>query len=225
MGAGAGHQLLIVIPSLDIVVVRNGATLTNVVNDWWSAIEDLVLAPLSAAVLDQPYPPSSVIRAIHFDDESAIVRKAPDSDNWPITWGDDDHLYTAYGDGHGFEPLIKPKLSLGFARVEGGPADFRGFNIRSETGERVGNGVNGVKASGMLMIDGTLYMLVRNTKNSTLAWSTDHGVTWTWGFTFDTSFGCPAFLNFGRNYAGARDDFVYVYSQDGPAPTSRTTES
>ena len=54
------------------------------------------------------------------------------------------------------------------------------------------------------------------TSNSTLAWSTDHAVTWTWGFTFDTSFGCPAFLNFGRNYAGARDDYVYIYSQDGP---------
>jgi len=216
MGAGAGHQLLVVIPSLDIVVVRNGATLTNVVKDWWSAIEGLVLDPLSAAVLDHPYPPSKVIRAIHFDDEAAIVRKAPDSDNWPITWGDDDHLYTAYGDGHGFEPLIKPKLSLGFARVEGGPADFRGFNIRSDTGERTGNGAKGAKASGMLMVDGTLYMWVRNTKNATLGWSADHGVTWTWGFTIDTSFGCPAFLNFGRNYAGARDDYVYIYSQDGP---------
>ena len=27
-------------------------------------------------------------------------------------------------------------------------------------------------------------------------------------------FRCPTFLNFGRNYAGARDDFVYVYSHD-----------
>ena len=31
---------------------------------------------------------------------------------------------------------------------------------------------------------------------------------------FTTSFGCPTFLNFGKNYAGARDDFVYVYSHD-----------
>jgi len=59
-------------------------------------------------------------------------------------------------------------------------------------------------------------MLVRNTGNSTLAWSENHGKQWTWGFTFDTSFGCPTFLNFGRNYAGAQDDYVYVYSQDGP---------
>ena len=29
-----------------------------------------------------------------------------------------------------------------------------------------------------------------------------------------TSFGAPTFLNFGRNYAGARDGYVYVYSFD-----------
>jgi hypothetical protein len=29
-----------------------------------------------------------------------------------------------------------------------------------------------------------------------------------------TSFGCPTFLNYGRNYAGARDNFVYVFSPD-----------
>jgi hypothetical protein len=168
-------------------------------------------------VNDAPYPPSKVIHSIHFDDESQIVRKAFDSDNWPITWGDDDQLYTSYGDGHGFEPLIKPKLSIGFARIDGGPTNFQGINIRSESGETTGGGVKGPKASGMLMIDRTLYMWVRNVKNSQLAWSADHSVTWTHGFKFNTSFGCPAFLNFGKNYAGARDEYVYTYSQDGPS--------
>ncbi|MEZ5391358.1 MAG: DUF4185 domain-containing protein [Bryobacterales bacterium] len=28
------------------------------------------------------------------------------------------------------------------------------------------------------------------------------------------SFGAPTFLNFGKNYAGARDGYVYLYSQD-----------
>ena len=50
---------------------------------------------------------------------SAIVRKAPDSDNWPLTWADDDHLYTAYGDGTGIRPKVPEKLSLGLARIEG----------------------------------------------------------------------------------------------------------
>ena len=60
-------------------------------------------------------------------------------------------------------------------------------------------------------------MLVRNVSNSQLAWSPDHGRTWEWGFRFETSFGCPSFLNFGRNYQGARDEYVYLYSSDGPS--------
>jgi hypothetical protein len=67
----------------------------------------------------------------------------------------------------------------------------------------------------MLMVNGILYMWVRNAANSQLAWSADRGRTWQWGFRFTTSFGSPAFLNFGRDYAGARDGFVYIYSQDG----------
>ncbi|MHC4682534.1 MAG: DUF4185 domain-containing protein, partial [Planctomycetota bacterium] len=63
--------------------------------------------------------------------------------------------------------------------------------------------------------DGMLYMLVRNTGNSQVAFSGDYGKTWTWcDWKFTESFGAPAFLNFGRNYAGARDRFVYVYSHN-----------
>jgi CubicO group peptidase (beta-lactamase class C family) len=51
--------------------------------------------------------------------------------------------------------------------------------------------------------------------NSRLAWSTDRGKSWTWGdWKFTTSFGAPTFLNFGKNYAGARDGYVYIYSHD-----------
>lgn len=65
------------------------------------------------------------------------------------------------------------------------------------------------------MVDGVLYMLVRNAGNAQLAWSSDYGKSWQWcDWKFTTSFGCPTFLNFGRNYAGARDDYVYVYSPD-----------
>ena len=144
-----------------------------------------------------------------------IVRKAKGGDNWPMTWADDGHLYTAYGDGNGFEPIIPDKLSLGFARVEGGPANFAGVNIRSASGEQRGDGKAGKKASGMLMVDGVLYLWARNAGNSRLAWSIDHGRTWEWSdWTFTTSFGCPTFLNFGKNYAGARDEYVYIYSHD-----------
>jgi hypothetical protein len=50
---------------------------------------------------------------------------------------------------------------------------------------------------------------------SQLAWSADHGRTWTWAdWRFTEGFACPTFLNFGRNYAAARDGYVYIYSFD-----------
>jgi CubicO group peptidase (beta-lactamase class C family) len=213
-GAGAQHQILIVIPSLDMIVVRNGRSL-DASTTFWQAAGQRLLQPLGETVVDPPVKASDVIRRVRFDEE--IIRKALDSDNWPLTWADDGQLYTSYGDGSGFEPFIEKKLSMGIARVEGTPPDFRGINLRSESIERTGNGPKGPKASGILMVDGVLYMWVRNTHNATLTWSADHGKSWTWGFTFDESFGCPALLNFGQNYAGAPDDYVYTYSQDGPS--------
>ena len=161
------------------------------------------------------YGPSKVIIEARFAPVESIRIAAKGSDNWPITWGDDDALYTSYGDGRGFLPRVGKKLSLGMARVRGGPRDWNGENLRSDSIERTGDGAAGPKTSGMLMVDGVLYALIRNTDTCTLAWSTDHGKNWEWGFRFRKSFGFGTFLNFGRNYAGARDEFVYVYSSDG----------
>ena len=172
-------------------------------------------APVRGEEAAAPYPPSKHITAIEWAPPASIIRRARGGDNWPITWADDDHLYTAYGDGNGFEPRLPQKLSMGLALVEGGPDKILGVNLRSPTLERKGDGAKGEKASGILMVDGVLYLLVRNAGNSQLAWSTDRGQTWTWSdWKFTTSFGCPTFLNFGKNYAGARDKYVYIYSLD-----------
>jgi hypothetical protein len=216
-GLGAQGQFLLVIPSLNLIVLRTGGPMTKA-DDVWSEISTFVVNPLMetfAHNITAPYPPSPVIKAVEWANEKTIVRRARGSDNWPITWGDDDALYTAYGDGNGFQPFVPEKLSLGFARVKGSPVEIVGENIRSSSGEQKGEGPSGRKASGLLMIDGTLFMWVRNAGNSQLAWSTDHATTWTWAdWKFTESFGCPTFLNFGRDYAGARDNFVYVYSPD-----------
>jgi CubicO group peptidase (beta-lactamase class C family) len=216
-GLGAQGQFLLVVPSLNLIVLRTGGPMTKA-DDTQSEITAFVVNPLIEAFahsITAPYPPSPVIKAVAWADEKNIVRHAPGSDNWPITWGDDDALYTAYGDGNGFKPFVPEKLSLGFARVKGSPVGIAGENIRSGTGEQKGDGPSGRKASGLLMIDGTLFMWARNAGNSQLAWSTDHAKTWEWSdWKFTESFGCPMFLNFGRDYAGARDNFVYVYSPD-----------
>jgi CubicO group peptidase (beta-lactamase class C family) len=214
-GSGANHQVVIAAPSLDLIVVRNGEALGDTRAGHWGPVYDLLMKPLMEAVTERaPYPPSPVIRGAVFGSE--IGRSAIDSDNWPLTWGDDDAQYTSYGDGWGFEPRVEKKLGMGFARITGGPADYRGVNLRSD-GERTGGGAKSPKASGILMVDGVLYLWVRNVGNAQLLWSLDRGKTWQWGFKMDAGFGSPAFLNFGRNYAGARDGFVYTYSQDGPS--------
>lgn len=212
---GLYDSLIVVIPTLDMVAARAG-------NSWKRAdggdhydVLKPFLAPLAAAAQKPPYPQSSVIKRIDWSPPSSVVRRARGSDNWPITWGDDDALYTAYGDGRGFEPFVSQKLSLGLVQIKGNADGFTAVNLRSPTAETRGDGVEGKKASGLLMVDGVLYLLARNAGNSQLAWSADHGKSWTWSdWKFTTSFGCPTFLNFGRDYAGARDDFVYVYSHD-----------
>lgn len=86
----------------------------------------------------------------------------------------------------------------------------------------LGDGRRGRKASGILCVEGVLHPFVRNAANSQLGWSADHGATWTWAdWKFTESFGCPTFLNFGRNYAGARDGFVYVYLHDDDSAYER----
>jgi len=224
---GLGDSFVLICPSLDIVAVRLGTGSVRSQlpggdrpEDWGKRVEGFFRLVAAAAresaprePARAPYPPSPVIKVVHWAPRESIIRRAKGGDNWPMTWADDGDLYTAYGDGNGFEPAIAEKLSLGFARMAGGPAEFKGVNIRSSSGEQTGNGKAGKKASGMLMVDGVLYMWARNAGNAQLAWSNDHGRTWEWSdWRLTTSFGCPTFLSFGRDYAGARDDFVYIYS-------------
>jgi CubicO group peptidase (beta-lactamase class C family) len=232
---GLYDSLIVVVPSLDLVVARAGAS--------WQRKEDAdhydvlkpFLEPIALAVRDRtagdtssrkaaplitkraaaPYPSSTVITAIGWAPAGTIVRLAPGSDTWPLTWASDDHLYTAYGDGRGFRPFMPAKLSLGLARISGSPPEILGTNLPAPSIEHRGDGAAGRKASGILMVHGVLYLWARNVGNSQLAWSKDSGRTWTWAdWKFSDSFGCPTFLNFGRNYEGARDRYVYVYSHD-----------
>ncbi len=167
-----------------------------------------------------PYPPSEVITRMDWAAPSSIVHKAIGSDGWPVTWADDGHLYTAYADGKGFDPG-GPKLSMGLARLIGRPGRLSGTNIRSSIARQDGYGPLGKKASGILMVEGVLYMWVRNIKHdgtqSQLAWSADRGKTWKWCRWRWEQFGYPTFIQFGRNYAGARDRYVYTVSHDHPS--------
>jgi hypothetical protein len=166
-----------------------------------------------------PYPPSSVIAGIEWAPKETIIRDAKDGDNWPVTWADDDAIYSTWGDGTGFMPKVERKLSMGIARITGMPAKFHGENVRSSA-EQLGQGRDGKKGWGLLCVDSTLYLWLGHADNhgatEQLAWSKDHAKSWTFADWKFAEFGMMGFVNFGRDYAGARDDFVYAYSHDDP---------
>jgi CubicO group peptidase (beta-lactamase class C family) len=213
---GLYDSMIVVIPSLDIVVARAGKSWARKPGaEHYDVLKPFFEPIVLAASATNSFPRSAFIKEVQWAAPETILRAAEGSDNWPLTCADDDALYGAYGDGHGFKPFTKEKLSLGLVRIEGLPSDFRGENIRSPSLEARGDGSKGRKASGLLCVKGVLYLWARNTGNSQLAWSSDHGRSWAWAdWKFTNSFGCPTFLNFGRNYSGNEDGFIYVYSQD-----------
>ena len=166
-----------------------------------------------------PYPASPVIQTIVWAPTNTIVVQAQDGDNWPVTWADDDALYTTWGDGTGFVTKVERKLSCGFARVTGGPEKFRGVNVRTDA-EQLGQGRAGLKGWGMLSVEGVLYLWFGHADKkggaAQLAWSKDHAKTWTFAGWKFPEFGLIGFVNYGKDYQGARDEFVYAYSHDGP---------
>lgn len=165
------------------------------------------------------YPPSPAIRGLEWAPPETVTRAALDGDNWPVTWGADDALYTAWGDGTGFDPKVPEKLSCGFARVTGGPEDFRGENLFSLNAQP-GQGRNGLKAWGMLAVGDILYAWFGHADKkggaAQLAWSENGARTFQFADWHFPEFGLVGFINFGRGYAGARDDYIYAYSHDGP---------
>lgn len=127
---------------------------------------------------------------------------------------------TVYRDGKGFGGG-SGEGSMSLARILGTPSDITGENIVSATGHKTGGGPGGRKASGLLMVEGVLYMWVRNFKKdgtgSSLAWSKDHGKTWTWADWSFPEIGYPVLMNAGRNYEAAQDGFAYMVSPDTPS--------
>jgi hypothetical protein len=178
------------------------------------------LSPVSAqAAPAPPYPASSLIEGISFD-WSTHVRLAPGSDNWPITWAADDHQYTAWGDGGGFGGSNSlGRVSLGVARVEGSFDDYQVFNVWGGHNATYPSSFGG-KSYGLVAIAGVLYMWVgpgsntRSYQEARLYASRDYGATWRpadWAFVQAEGLIMPTILNFGKDYAGARDHFVYHY--------------
>src|SRR5215475_12950661 len=85
------------------------------------------------------------------------------------------------------------------------------------------------KSTGMVCVNGTLYLAIQNLNktpeapfddapSASISKSTDHGVTWTWDKSApmfsDHKFTTIFFLDFGKNNANAIDKYVYAYGLD-----------
>ena len=189
-----------------------------------------------------PPPGTQGITGITFNMNS-VINTAPgnsavasETDNWPITWAWDDHQYTAFGDGWGFENLAgneSTRASIGVSRIEGAKGAYSAFDVW-KSGKLMG-GLNG-KCQSMLGANNKLYMSWdyalgsgndgTGSQNdayeaSTIWVSNNAGVSWAelirwdhtdWGGTLNNDgFFAPAFLQFNQNYADARDAYVYMY--------------
>ncbi|HEU4333782.1 MAG TPA: LamG-like jellyroll fold domain-containing protein, partial [Candidatus Eisenbacteria bacterium] len=156
-------------------------------------------------------------------DFSTHVRRAPGSDNWPLTWADDDHQYTSWGDGGGFSGTDSAcRVSLGIARIEGTATGSIGHDIWGDPNCADHPYQFGGKTQAILSIGPTLYFWgspgsdVNGLDYQRLYKSTNHGATWTntgveWTYSAHR-IGLFAFLQFGKAYQGARDGYVYIYA-------------
>lgn len=179
---------------------------------------ETVLAPIGVPWDEPPYPPSDEFQGIEF---APATRRtlAQGSDIWPITWADDDHQYTAWGDGGGFGGSNNDgRVSLGVARIEGTADNYRPFNVWGGKNAETPATFTG-KGTGIICTGGVLYMWVGGPNSLTagetrLAMSPDHAGTWQladWKWTIRDHLMAGSFLNAGRDNTAARDDYVYAY--------------
>jgi len=169
------------------------------------------------SALNGRYAPSRVIKGLAIEPQRQSLGNG---DNWPITWADNGEQYTVFCDGKGFGGGGDDR-SMSLAKITGSPPNVHGENIVSPSAQKAGGDKQGQKASGLLMVDGVLFMWVRNLNKdgtgSSLAWSKDHAQTWTWADWSFPEIGYPVWLNAGRNYEAAQDQYAYLYSPDTPS--------
>jgi hypothetical protein len=175
-------------------------------------------------------------------------------DTFPMTWAADGEMYASCGD-----PCWGPSVwGIDIEKLEGMPPDYTISQINAMP-DYTGWGGWGPKPTGMISVNGVLYLAVQNLRgmkppaygaksqhgsDAGIIVSSDYGRTWlpemkSAFFTIvmfpGARFGGPAFINFGKDNEGARDEFVYAVSSDqwdngshlvlGRAPHDKTLDA
>lgn len=180
------------------------------------------------------YPKSIKIRSIRWLGEPIRTMRS-NGDVWTCTWADDDCLYAVSDDTTGVGNVCNSNLAI--YRIEGTPPGHKVITINpmSEYG-RIGQheGLDTWKGNGMVCVDKVLYLAVsqhsgagdfsdnvQRVYDASIVKSTDHGKTWSpkppvgKAMFPGTRFSTPFFVQYGRDYDGAMDEYVYAVSNVG----------
>jgi hypothetical protein len=152
-------------------------------------------------------------------------------DTFPMTWAEDGEIYTSAGDPMFGETIF----GLDVQKLSGGPTDYKITKL-NHMNDYDGPGGDGPKPTGMICVDGILYLAFQNARrakppvyglksqhgsDASIVYSINKGFFWIPAFANIQEpmfpghfFGGPAFVNFGQNNANARDEFVYAVSSD-----------
>ena len=162
-----------------------------------------------------------------------VPYREPDikGDTFPLTWADDNEIHASSGDplwGESHDGLDTEKFC-------GGPDDYT-IHKTNHMNDYTGWGGDGPKPTGMICVDGILYLAFQNLlrqkkpahglasqhgSDAHIVYTANKGLFWTPRLPSITApmfpgckFGGPAFVQHGRNNADARDDFIYAISSD-----------
>lgn len=176
----------------------------------------LIILAAQAFAQQLPYGQSDVIQGVVWDQGSKI-QFGQGSDQWPMTWAFDDQLYASWGDGMGWVlQANEEKKSMGVTRIAGHPPVLSATDTWG-----VGPGSSFGKPDALVAFDKKIFMFWTNgdsrfDHDSYSAVSLDSGKTWKLGqeriFRYaPAGFRVRGICQFGKDYQGAPDNFLYIY--------------
>lgn len=192
------------------------------------------VVPFAASTcLCQTTPPQSTfISSATEESYSTYQISGGDGDLWPSCWASDGNLYAANGDGKNFSSSFN---AMAIGKITGAPPSLSGSFVAGDVGFNYAGSPYTDKPTGMLCINGAIYLAYQNLNENTfddapaanVIESTNFGATWS-ANPASPMFGTPGnpnspqaykfttifFLDFGENSGNAIDGYVYAYGLD-----------
>lgn len=171
---------------------------------------------------------NEVITGVHFQFDT-LLQRAQGSDNWAITWADDESQFATWGDGGGFGGSDDvARVSMGVARINGAANDFTTQNVWGGRNSVAAATFEG-KSYGILAVGPDLWLWRTGSGSDDAAFgiqdlfvSRDYGISFepagvaftAEDFPSGGGFFAPTFLQSGPGYRDAPDNYVYVYAPE-----------